>query len=117
MANRCANPTPRRLHFYYNAKGFTPNAENYIRSFFETPFETLDLNKIVKVSALKTGIPCNVKFTLCDGRTIEVAEGFNIGYGGTGPTALYKILVDAGFSVDDAYKVFERGITSLSLSK
>lgn len=115
--HRAGNPTPKRRHFYCNAKGFTPTAENYIRSFSETPLKPLDLSRIVEVIATKEGIPCNVKFTLADGKVLEVDDGFNIGYGGTGPTALYRILLDAGFSVDDAYKVFEKDITSVHITK
>ena len=117
MANRAGNPTPRRRHFYCDAKGFTPTAEHFIRSFSVSPFETLDLSSIVDVTAIKDGIPCNVEFTLADGRVLEVYDGFNIGYRGTGPTALYNILLDAGFTVNDAYKVFQKDITSIHLTK
>lgn len=116
MERRLANPTPRRRHFRFDAKGVTETALRYLRGF-GSPFEIFDFTQICSVVAVKEGIPCRVEFILNDGRSIEVENGFNIGYGGEGPTGLYRVLLDAGFSVDDAYKVFERDITYLSLTK
>lgn len=93
----------------FNAKGNTTNSERFS--------ENLNLSNITAVNAEKHGIPCTVALTFSNGLIVEIIDGYNIGYGGTGPTALYRLLIKSGFSEDDANKVFEKDITSISLTK
>lgn len=94
---------------YFDAKGSTANAERFV--------ENLQVTNIVSVTAEKIGIPCTVKLTFTNGLIVEIHDGYNIGYGGTGPGYLHDLLISAGFTIDDANRVYENGITSISMIK
>lgn len=94
---------------YYDAKGSTSNAERFV--------ENLQVANITSVTAEKHGIPCTVKLSFSNGLIVEIHDGYNIGYYGTGPGSLRELLINAGFTTDDADCVYERDITALSLTK
>ncbi len=94
---------------YYDAKGSTANAERFV--------ENLQVTNITSVTAEKRGIPCTVKLSFSNGLIVEIYDGYNLGYGGTGPGSLRDLLISAGFTMDDANRVYENGITSISLTK
>ena len=69
------------------------------------------------IMAEKHGIPCTVKLSFSNGLIVEIHDGYNIGYGGTGPGYLHDLLISAGFTTDDANCVYKTGITSICLTK
>lgn len=93
----------------FDCKGFTPNAEEKMQQY--------DPQQITEVIAKKNGVPCDVLFIFADGSSITILDGYNIGYGGTGPTALYRILISAGFSEEEANSVFKHGTSYIHLTK
>ncbi len=94
---------------HFDAKGCTSNAVRFV--------ENLQLTEIVSVTAEKIGIPCTVQLNFTNGLIVEIHDGYNIGYGGTGPGYLHDLLISAGFTTDDANRVYESGITSITLTK
>ena len=79
----------------------TYEGEDFVKMF--------DLSKLVKVSAVKKGVPTIVIFT--------VKGAFNISYGGVGPTAFNGILIKAGFDERIANGVFKSDITEFEVKK
>lgn len=94
---------------YYDAKGSTSNADRFV--------ENLHVTNITSVTAEKIGIPCTVRLTFTNGLIVEIHDGYNIGYSGTGPDSLHDLLISAGFTIDDANRVYENDITSIYLTK
>lgn len=94
---------------YYDAKGSTSNAERFVKN--------LQVTNITSVTVEKIGIPCTVMLTFTNGLIVEIHDGYNIGYGGTGPGSLHDLLISAGFTIDDANRVYENDITSIYLTK
>lgn len=94
---------------YYDVKGSTAGAEWFVKN--------LQLTNIISVAAEKIGIPCTVKLAFTNGFLIEIHDGYNIGYCGTVSDSLHDLLINAGFSTDDANHVYEESITTIFLTK
>ena len=64
------------------------------------------LDGIVGVEALKNGVPTEVTFYYNNREPLAISGAFNIGYAGRGPRGLHDILIEAGFTEEQAEKVY-----------
>lgn len=103
---------PITTTYYFNACGQTSSAIDFIRS-------SIDLSKISKVTVLRTGVfaLCKVEFTLVDDRIFVIDRCFSIGYISINSLALYRLLIEAGFPINDTYKLCHDEIKDFSICK
>lgn len=66
---------------------------------------------------LEEGGHADVAFILKNNTRVSIQEGFSVGYRGEGPTALYTVLKDLGFSDEKANQVFTFRGTELTFQR
>jgi len=81
----------------------------------------INLTDVTKVTIRKlvndSGGPAEVIFTCSNNDKVVVTDGFGIGYGGSGPTALVRLLLAIGFPKVSCEKILTCHEHELVLSK
>lgn len=86
-----------------DGKGCTSNGEHLIKHI---DFDGVT-KVIVKLMSQPPGGVADVTFFYNDGFQFTISDSFGIGYGGTGPSSLYCILINRlGVSTEEAEKLF-----------